>query len=115
MYEAMDISVLTSHSEGLSITLLESMAFGLPIVVTAVGGNVDVVVDGQTGYLVPPNDTSSFATAVASLVGNPVKRREMGAAARKRCEARYDVRAVNRSYEELYLNVIHKKAAGSQR
>lgn len=102
IYQAIDVSVLTSFSEGLSITLLESMAHGLPVVVTAVGGNVDVVVEGETGHLVPPKSPREFADAVVDLCRSPDTRRRMGRAARERCEREYDIRRVSDRYEARY-------------
>lgn len=102
VYRAIDLSVLTSLSEGLSITLLESMAYGLPVVVTAVGGNVDVVVDEETGRLVPPSSPDQFADAVVELCRDPEARHRMGQAARERCERRYDIRFVSDRYEAHY-------------
>jgi glycosyltransferase involved in cell wall biosynthesis len=106
VYAALDLSVLTSKSEGLSITLLESMAQGLPVVVTAVGGNPGVVVHGETGFLVPPADVQSFADAVIRLCREPETRARMGVAARKRCEDRYDIRRVSPRYEASYESLL---------
>ncbi|MBE0568534.1 MAG: glycosyltransferase family 4 protein, partial [Deltaproteobacteria bacterium] len=69
-YAIMDVSALTSFSEGLSITLLESMRCGIPVVATRVGGNPEVVVDGETGYLVKPGDATDFASHVIRLLQN---------------------------------------------
>jgi glycosyltransferase involved in cell wall biosynthesis len=102
----MDISVLTSRSEGLSITLLESMARGLPVVATAVGGNVDVIVDGETGYLVPFGDLDAFVNATLTLCRDPARRARMGEAGRRLCEARYDIAGVSKRYEEHYRSLI---------
>jgi glycosyltransferase involved in cell wall biosynthesis len=106
LYDALDISVLTSRSEGLSITLLESMAHGLPVVVTAVGGNPEVVVPGETGLLVPPDDVDSFVTALVKLCHEPEARVRMGLAGRRRCEAQYDIGSVSGRYEGLYASLL---------
>ena len=105
-YEAMDISVLTSLSEGLSITLLESMNYGLPVVVTRVGGNPEVVVDGQTGYLVPPRDIPSFVERVVWLLQNPDLRARMGQEARLRIEQRFQIRDVTDRYLKIYSDLL---------
>jgi glycosyltransferase involved in cell wall biosynthesis len=115
VYEALDVSVLTSQSEGLSITLLESMAYAIPVVVTAVGGNVDVVIDGDTGYLVPPDDAPAFASAVVALCSDSSRRSRLGDAGRRRCEERYDVRSVSGRYESLYAGLIAKATPPSDR
>ena len=77
-YEIMDISVLTSFSEGLSLTLLESMGYGIPIVATRVGGNPEVVDEGRTGYLVPVKDNRSLVDRIVKLLQNQELRRSMG-------------------------------------
>jgi glycosyltransferase involved in cell wall biosynthesis len=105
-YAAMDVSVLTSLSEGLSITLLESMSFGLPVVATRVGGNPEVVVDGETGYLVPPKDAEAFAAKVIRLLQNPALRRRMGDAGRKRVEERFRIEHAAAGYLRVYDQVL---------
>lgn len=113
IYRALDISVLTSRSEGLSITLLESMAYGLPVVVTAVGGNVDVVVEGETGQLVAPESPQTFAQAVVDLCLDPEARQRMGAAARRRCERHYDIRSISGRYETHYAALLAAQPGAS--
>ncbi|MGH9357094.1 MAG: glycosyltransferase, partial [Terriglobia bacterium] len=68
---SMDISVLTSRSESLSNAIIESMAAGLPVIATRVGGNPELVRDGETGFLVPPGDTASLADALERLLTMP--------------------------------------------
>ncbi len=106
LYEVMDISVLTSLSEGLSVTLLESMTHGLPVVATKVGGNPEVVVDGRTGYLVPPKDDHSLAERIVKLLRDPGLRIRMGEEGRKRVERHFQIRDVANRYLELYKGVI---------
>ena len=105
-YEVMDISVLTSLSEGLSVTLLESMSHGLPVVATNVGGNPEVVIDGQTGYLVPPKDDHSLADRIVKLLRDPGLRIRMGAEGRRRVERHFQIRDVANRYLDLYRGVI---------
>lgn len=104
-YSIMDISVLTSLSEGLSITLLESMSYRLPVVVTRVGGNPEVVIDGHTGYLVPPKDISAFANRVIELLRNPGLRASMGFNARKRVNEQFSIEKVGSQYLKLYEEI----------
>lgn len=101
-YELMDVSVLTSHSEGLSITLLESMSHKVPVVATRVGGNPEAVVDGKTGFLVPPDDTGDFADRVIALLRDSELRRAMGRAARERVRAKFTLEKTAQSYQQLY-------------
>lgn len=105
-YALMDVSVLTSRSEGLSITLLESMGHGLPVVATRVGGNPEVVVDGETGILVPSDDLGIFADRVAELLRDPGKRAEMGRAGRERVRQDFTLEAAARSYLTIYREQV---------
>jgi glycosyltransferase involved in cell wall biosynthesis len=105
-YGIMDISVLTSISEGLSITLLESMSHGLPVVVTEVGGNSEVVVDGVTGYLVPPGDVPSFAEKVSYLLQSADTRESMGMMARERIAKNFQIEVTSSRYEGMYRSVL---------
>lgn len=105
-YAAMDISVLTSSSEGLSITLLESMQHGLPVVVTRVGGNPEVVVDGATGFLVPLEDSEAFVDRVVTLVRDAARRREMGEAGRRRVAEHFGMDDAADHYLEVYEDVL---------
>jgi glycosyltransferase involved in cell wall biosynthesis len=94
--------VLPSLSEGVSLSLLEAMATGLPVVATSVGGNVEVVREGETGFLVPPRDPAGLARAIIRLAADGELSKQMGAAGRRRVETTFDVRAMVSSYERLY-------------
>src|SRR5262249_39705450 len=95
--------VLPSLSEGVSLTLLEAVARGLPGVAAAVGGNPEVVADGETGLLVPPRDPPALARAVLDLWTRPESCARLGRAGRRRAEALFDVRRMVARYEALYL------------
>lgn len=101
--------VLSSLTEGLSLTLLEAMAMGLPIVATHVGGNPEVVDDGTTGLLVPPQSPRAMADAIVSLIRDPNRMIRMGLAGRARVEERFDLRKVIASYESLYMKLLIAK------
>jgi sugar transferase (PEP-CTERM/EpsH1 system associated) len=104
-----DLFVLSSVSEGVSLTLLEAMASSLPIVATAVGGNGEVVVPGETGLLVPPQAPEALATATLSLLNDPNRARQMGQRGRQRAEEWFDVCRVVGRYEQLYLDLLRQR------
>ena len=101
-YSIMDISVLTSLSEGLSITILESMSYGLPVVVTRVGGNPEIVVDGETGFLVPPMEVDIFSDNVVELLRNQEMRKRMGKEGSKRIESYFNLKSASEKYIKIY-------------
>jgi glycosyltransferase involved in cell wall biosynthesis len=101
-----DLFVLSSVSEGISLTLLEAMAAGLPVVATDVGGNREVVAHRETGLLVPPRSPEALAAAMLRLVRDPATARRMGAAGRERVEKQFDLRRVVQTYERLYLSLL---------
>jgi glycosyltransferase involved in cell wall biosynthesis len=98
-----DAFALASTSEGLSISLLEALAAGLPIVATRVGGNPEIVEDGVTGVLVSPGDVDAVATALVSLLSDAGRLTSMARAARLRAEQHFDLRRVVARYEALYV------------
>jgi glycosyltransferase involved in cell wall biosynthesis len=96
--------VLSSLTEGISLTLLEAMSAGLPVVATRVGGNPEIVVDGATGNLVPPADPEALACAMLALRRAPVAGRNMGLAGRERVERCFSIRRMVAEYEMLYTS-----------
>ena len=105
-YELADVSVLTSLSEGLSITILESMKHGVPVVVTEVGGNPEIVRQGRTGILVPPADPRRFADAVVRLLRDPALRATFGREARRVIREEYGLERVVERYGRIYEEVL---------
>ena len=99
---ALDVFVLSSTTEGLSITLIEAMAAGLPIVATRVGGNSEVVIDRETGLLVPAADPEAFKTAMAWMLGNPEGARHMGRSGRERATTHFSVERMVKRYQTIY-------------
>lgn len=104
-----DFFVLTSTSEGLALTLLEAMASGLPVIATDVGGNHEIVVHGQTGFLVPPRSPAAVAEAVRHLLADPDRAIAMGRAGRLRAEQSFDVRTMVARYESLYEKLLSRR------
>lgn len=102
LLRSMDIFVLGSQREGISNTVLEAMATGLPLIASATGGNLELVDDGVTGVLVPPGDSAAVAAALRRYVEDGATRRLHGAAARARAEALYSLNSMTNLYRELY-------------
>ncbi len=98
--------VLPSRTEGISLTLLEAMARGLPVVATRVGGNPEVVAEGETGLLVAPADPHQLAVAMLALLRDPHRRECMGRGGRRRVEAHFEVRGMLARYEGLYEQLL---------
>jgi glycosyltransferase involved in cell wall biosynthesis len=104
----MDIFVLPSLSEGLSIALLEAMAAGKPVVATNVGGNPELVVDGETGYSVPPRDADALATKLRSLLVDKCRAKKLGENGRKRVQQKFSLQAMADNYQRLYEECLQR-------
>ena len=102
--------VLPSLTEGVSLTLLEAMARGLPIVATRVGGNPEVVIEGETGVLVPAQDPAALARAMLQIQGDCDAGRSMGQAGRRRVEQHFDIRRMVSQYEDQYRAALGRGA-----
>lgn len=109
------LAILSSLTEGLSITLLEAMAMGLPVVATNVGGNKEVVVHDETGLLVPPRQPSLMASAILEFIRSPAGAAEMGRSGRRRVETRFGLPNVARQYEELYASLLRRTSVGKSK
>lgn len=93
---------LPSLGEGISNTILEAMASALPVVATAVGGNADLVVQDQTGYVVPPAHPQAMALQLVALASNPEQARSMGQLGRERVQLMFSLRAMVATYQSVY-------------
>lgn len=102
----LDIFCLPSHSEGFSSALLAAMANRLPSVVTRVGGNRELVLDGETGFLVPPADPPELAEALWRLLQSPRLRHRMGQAARVRVEENFTLEKKIAQTEAVYRRLL---------
>ncbi len=109
IWRAMDIGVIPSLSEGMSNVLLEAMAAGKPVIATAVGGNVEVVRNGETGYLVPAGDPKAMADGLNRLLFDSALRREMGLRARYWAEINFSDEKMIEKYEDLLTSVCLKR------
>lgn len=104
---AMDLFVLPSLAEGISNTLLEAMSCGLPTIATAVGGNPELVVDGETGTLIPAAESQALANALAQYLEQPELLKTQGAAARRRVEERFSISAMVEQYMGVYDRMLN--------
>ena len=102
----LDLFVLPSKAEGISNTIMEAMASGVPVVATDVGGNAELVVPGETGVLVPPEDPAAMAEAIAPYLTDPDRRRHEAEAARRRAERVFSLPAMVDKYVQVYDRVL---------
>lgn len=110
LMNAADAYVMSSAWEGMPLVLLEAAAVCLPVVATDVGGNREVVLEGQTGFLVPPKDHESLARAMLRLMRlSPDVRRAMGQTGRAYIEAHYSLDRVVEQWETLYRELLRRK------
>ena len=102
----MDLFVLPSHSEGVSNTLLEAQATGLPAVATAVGSTPELVVDGQTAILVDVDDSEALANSISLLLAEPARIRAMGERSRQYVTSRFSWERVAHDYGRVYCKAL---------
>lgn len=102
---AFDVFVLPSLNEGISNTILEAMACGLPVVATRVGGNPELIDEGVTGRLVAPTDPAALADAIVAIAADEATRQRMAQAAREQAVQRFSLEVMVRRYDTLYAEV----------
>jgi glycosyltransferase involved in cell wall biosynthesis len=107
---AMDVFVLCSVGEGISNTILEAMATGLPVVATRVGGNPELVTDGSTGFLVEARSPAALATSLRRYLDDPTLLAKQGRAARDHTEAEFSLERMVGAYERLYGRLLDERA-----
>ena len=105
-HRAMDLHVAPQRWEGFGLTPLEAMASGVPVVATTVGAFPDLVADGSTGALVPPEDEGALARAAAAILDDPARLAAMGRAARAHVEARHGIAAEAAALEVVYRRLL---------
>jgi len=106
---AMDIFVLPSHSEGVSLAVLEAMAAGLPVIVSEVGGLPEIVKHGETGLLIPPKDPEALAQSLARVLEEPGLARKLGQKAREHVQEKYSLERMALVVNETYDELVKKK------
>lgn len=100
------VGVLTSHSEGMPVSLMEAAACGVPAVAPAVGGIPELIDDGVTGFVTPPGDSAAVADALARVLGSPALRATLSLAARRRAEARFSASAQVDALLDLWASLL---------
>lgn len=110
---AMDLFVLTSLFEGLPRVVLQAMAAKVPVVATDTGGVAEVVVDGETGILVPPGRPARAAEAIATLAGDASARRRMALSSATKLGDEFDIGVMVRELEALYGELFEERGAAS--
>lgn len=113
MNSGLDVFVLPSLAEGISNTLLEAMASGLPVIATRVGGNPELVVEGETGLLVPSANPAALADAMAALLADPARAAAFGQAGRARVCAQFSLDAMVGSYLSVYETRLRATQPGA--
>jgi len=104
-----DVVVLSSLAEGFSNAVLEGMAAGKPVVATRVGGNAEAVVEGETGFIVPPRNADALADRILLLLGDEEVSRRMGDAGRRRIEKLFSVDRMISDTEALYDRILSRR------
>lgn len=106
---AMDVACLTPKSnEGFSNAILEEMSMGKPVVATDIGGNAESVVDGETGYIIPPGRPEALAEKILLLYRNPEQRERMCRKARERVEKTFSIEKMIHEMERFYLSSLER-------
>lgn len=104
-----DCFVLASKSEGLSCSIIEAMASGLPVIATNVGGNPELIKDGESGYLVPVGDVAALSEAIRNLADDPMKRKSFGEASSRIAAESFSMEAMMGEYLKNYGEMAVKK------
>jgi len=109
---AADIALLiTAGWEGLPLSALEAMALGRPLIISDVGGNREAVLDGQTGYVIPPRDVAAFAEAARALLNDRAQAQRMGQAGAARVRQEFGLQVMSDKVADVYRGVLRNQAA----
>ena len=103
---ALDVFVLSTHREGLPLSLLEAMAQGKPVIATAVDGIPELITHGETGLLYGHKDTAALASLILGVVADPERAAQLGEAAREHCRANFNQATFAENAAELYREML---------
>ena len=110
-YAGMDVLTLTSaQPEPFGNVVMEAMGMGLPVIATNIGGSLDQVLDGVTGFLVPPADPAALAAAIQKLMSNSELRRRMGEAAASRVQERFSITEMTAKIEAIIGEALRRQS-----
>jgi len=105
----LDIAVQPSHTEGVAATAVEAQLLGIPVIATNVGGQPDLIVDGETGWLVPPRDPARLAAAILDAVRDPEHTRTMALAGQERARRLFNGVENNRQVLGIYHTILSRQ------
>jgi len=108
VYAGADISVLTSYNEGTPVSIIESLASGVPVVSTRVGGVADIVSEGHQGFLTDVDDDHLFATRILELADSPELRKKLGTSGQKSVKDKFDYRRLVTDVANLYTKLLEE-------
>jgi glycosyltransferase involved in cell wall biosynthesis len=109
MVNVFDVGVLATHGEGISNSIMEYMALGKPVIASEGGGTCEIVLDGITGFLVPPRDPQALAARICQLLDNQEMSRCMGSAGQRRIEEAFSVDRLTTDTLRFYEFVLNTR------
>lgn len=108
---AADMALLiTAGWEGLPLSALEAMAMGLPLIISDVGGNREAVMNGETGYVIPPQDVAAFVTAALALLNDPAQAHRMGEVGARRVQQQFSLQRMTGQVADVYRELLRRAA-----
>lgn len=114
LVQCLDLFVLCSLSEGTSVALLEAISAGIPVVVTAVGGNPEIVEHGKTGWVIPSDSKKSLTSAILEASADREKTRRYAEAGKRRYEEKFSFDAMISNYRAIYRDLVSLQTPGRQ-
>ena len=112
---SLSIGVLATFTEGISNSIMEYMVMAKPVVATACSGSSELVLDGETGFLVPPGDPAALADRITYLLDHPDEARRMGQAGKKHIEEHFSLKTMVDKTVEIYEQAIQSSKSGRVR